>query len=100
MVVLLLTNFTLVESYKAFGGGMRTKQVRTRRRFYHKKSGSSRYYTFSKVEAKDENVNKFVVTSPPILPDHPSMQHAKRLNYLATNKKAAKSNIGRLISSG
>lgn len=48
------------------------------------------------MEAKKLEGIKWVDTPPP--PDRSLMENAKRLNYLATNKKDAASNIGRILS--
>lgn len=99
VVILLLTNFTLIESLKAMATGRRSyKQNRSigRRRFYRPKSGSTRYYAFQKTESKNRKAWAETPSSP-ALPDR-AMEYAKRLNYLAANKNTGKSNIGRLLS--
>lgn len=100
-VLLLFVNFTLIESFRAaMGHRHRNRQRLYVRRYYRPKSGSTfrKYFVLEKGDAINQNANKWVETSPPISPDHPSMQEAKRLNYLASNKKGARSNIGRLLS--
>lgn len=102
VVILLLVNFTLIESVMmrgATGAGLRGRsQMNTRRRFYRPKSSSSyrQYYRLSSAEANEFNANKFVEAPRP--PDRSLMENPKRLKFLAANKKQGKSNIGRLLS--
>lgn len=98
VVVLLFVNFTLIESLR----GVRhrtTQHLVVRRHYLNKPRLKSRQY-FTAGNGDAENTNKWVEPLPPISPDHPSMQQAKRLNYLASNKKGARSNIGRVLSGG
>lgn len=99
VVVLLFVNFTLIECLR----GVMSPPYRARQRLYTRRYFRNKYRSTPRkyfiVENGDAgNANKWVEPLPPISPDHPSMQQAKRLNYLASNKKGAKSNIGRLLS--
>lgn len=100
VVVLLLANFTLIESARgALGAGLRRRpNPYVRRRFYRPKSGSyRRYYTMEKIESKNQKAR--VETPPQASPDVTrSLHYVRRLNYLAANKKEGKSNIGRILS--
>lgn len=94
VIILLFMNFTLIESIRGYGRAFRNRQYRHNRRYiYRPKSRSSlgQYYEPEKIETKNH-----VYVERAKLPD--PMQNEKRLNYLATNKKEGRSNIGRLLS--
>lgn len=93
VVVLLVANFTLIESFKGWYRSLHNRSPYVRRRLYRPRSTPRKYFAREKIEAKNQ---KAWVETPP--PPHRSMQYEKRLNYLAANKNGGKSNIGRILS--
>ncbi|KAG4074636.1 hypothetical protein HA402_004507 [Bradysia odoriphaga] len=99
VILLLFVNFTLIESRGGHGGrGFRVTQHVSKNIGRHSRNQPRSSSGNLAGNGHAGNANKWVEPIPPISPDHPSMQQSKRLNYLASNRKEARSNVGRLLS--